>query len=103
MNLDRRALEVLTRMEVVEPTPIQEAAIPELMAGRDVVGQARTGSGKTLAFSLPLLSLCDPELAVPQALILVPTRELASQVARVVDVIAATRRLRAAQIYGGRD
>ncbi len=103
MNLDRRALEVLTRMEVVEPTPIQEAAIPELMAGRDVVGQARTGSGKTLAFSLPLLSLCDPELAVAQALILVPTRELASQVARVVDVIAATRRLRAAQIYGGRD
>jgi ATP-dependent RNA helicase DeaD len=103
MNLDRRALEVLTRMEVVEPTPIQEAAIPALMAGRDVVGQARTGSGKTLAFSLPLLSLCDPELAVPQALILVPTRELASQVARVVDVIAATRRLRAAQIYGGRD
>jgi ATP-dependent RNA helicase DeaD len=103
MNLDRRALEVLTRIEVVEPTPIQEAAIPELMAGRDVVGQARTGSGKTLAFSLPLLSLCDPELAVPQALILVPTRELASQVARVVDIIAATRRLRAAQIYGGRD
>jgi ATP-dependent RNA helicase DeaD len=103
MNLDRRALEVLTRMEVVEPTPIQEASISELMAGRDVVGQARTGSGKTLAFSLPLLSLCDPAIAVPQALILVPTRELASQVARVVDVIAATRKLRAAQIYGGRD
>ncbi len=90
-------------MEVVEPTPIQEAAIPALMAGRDVVGQARTGSGKTLAFSLPLLSLCDPEVSAPQALILVPTRELASQVARVVDVIAATRKLRAAQIYGGRD
>ena len=103
MNLDRRALEVLTRMEVVEPTPIQAASIPELMAGRDVVGQARTGSGKTLAFSLPLLSLCDPEIPSPQALILVPTRELASQVARVVDVIAATRKLRAAQIYGGRD
>jgi ATP-dependent RNA helicase DeaD len=103
MNLDRRALEVLNRMEVVEPTPIQEASIPELMAGRDVVGQARTGSGKTLAFSLPLLSLCDPDIAAPQALILVPTRELASQVARVVDVIAATRKLRAAQIYGGRD
>jgi ATP-dependent RNA helicase DeaD len=103
MNLDRRALEVLTRMEVVEPTPIQEAAIPELMAGRDVVGQARTGSGKTLAFALPLLSLCDPDIAAPQALILVPTRELASQVARVVDIIAVTRKLRAAQIYGGRD
>ncbi|HEX6508959.1 MAG TPA: DEAD/DEAH box helicase [Chloroflexota bacterium] len=103
MNLDARALEALARMEVVEPTPIQAATIPELMAGRDVVGQARTGSGKTLAFSLPLLSLLDPDVAAAQALILVPTRELASQVSRVVDLLAPTRKLRVAQIYGGRD
>lgn len=90
-------------MDVHEPTPIQAAAIPPLMAGRDVVGQARTGSGKTLAFSLPLLSLLDPDLKAPQALILVPTRELASQVARVVDKLTPTRGLRAAQIYGGRN
>lgn len=103
MNLGRAAIEALRHMDVHEPTPIQEAAIPPLMAGRDVVGQARTGSGKTLAFSLPLLTLLDPELKAPQALILVPTRELASQVARVVDKLSPTRGLRAAQIYGGRN
>ena len=103
MDLDRKVVEVLRRMGIETPTPIQEAAIPELLAGRDVVGQARTGSGKTLAFGLPLLSLCDPDLAAPQALVLVPTRELAGQVARVVDSIAPEQGLRAAQIYGGRD
>jgi ATP-dependent RNA helicase DeaD len=103
MNLDPGIVEVLRRMEVVEPTPIQEAAIPALMEGRDVVGQARTGSGKTLAFGLPLLSLCDPAIAAPQAIVLVPTRELAGQVARVIDGIAPRKNLRAAQIYGGRD
>src|SRR5947199_833546 len=90
-------------MDVIEPTPIQEAAIPELMAGHDVVGQARTGSGKTIAFAVPLLTLCDSALAAPQALVLVPTRELAGQVARVVDKLAPSYGLRAAQIYGGRD
>ncbi|MBV9281035.1 MAG: DEAD/DEAH box helicase, partial [Chloroflexi bacterium] len=103
MDLDRRTVEALRRMEIVTPTPIQEAAIPHLLAGRDVVGQARTGSGKTLAFGLPLLSLCDPDLAAPQALILVPTRELAGQVARVIDKLAPIYGLRAAQIYGGRE
>jgi ATP-dependent RNA helicase DeaD len=90
-------------MDVIEPTPIQEAAVPELLAGRDVVGQARTGSGKTIAFALPVLSACDPAIAAPQALILVPTRELAGQVARVIDQLAPAFGIRAAQIYGGRD
>lgn len=90
-------------MDVVEPTPIQAASIPSLIAGRDVVGQARTGSGKTLAFSLPILLTCDASLSAPQALIMVPTRELAGQVARVIDKLAPAKRLRAAQIYGGRD
>src|SRR5947209_8649829 len=103
MNLDRGTVEALRRMDVVDPTPIQEAAIPALIDGRDVVGQARTGSGKTLAFGLPLLSLCDGSIAAPQAIILVPTRELAGQVARVIDKLAPQKNLRAAQIYGGRD
>lgn len=103
LDLDPVAVEALRRMDVTEPTPIQAAAIPELMAGRDVVGQARTGSGKTLAFTLPLMSLCDANLPRPQALILVPTRELASQVGQVVDKLIAPRGVRAAQIYGGRD
>lgn len=103
MDLDSKVVEVLRRMDVVEPTPIQAATIPELIAGRDVVGQARTGSGKTLAFSIPMLTLCDPRIPVAQALVLVPTRELASQVARVIDQLAPVRGLRVAQIYGGRD
>src|SRR5579859_3442903 len=103
LQLDQRTVQTLQRMDVVEPTPIQSAAIPELLTGRDVVGQARTGSGKTLAFGIPLLSLCDRKVSQPQALILVPTRELAGQVARVIDKLAPERGLRAAQIYGGRN
>jgi ATP-dependent RNA helicase DeaD len=103
LGLDQRTVETLRRMDVVDPTPIQEAALPELLAGRDVVGQARTGSGKTLAFALPIMAACDPNLSEPQALILVPTRELAGQVGRVIDQLGPIRGLRAAQIYGGRD
>lgn len=103
LGLDRKVVEALHRMGVDEPTPIQAAAIPELLEGRDVVGQARTGSGKTLAFTLPLLARCDPALAAAQALVLVPTRELVSQVGQVVDRLLAPHGLRAAQIYGGRD
>jgi ATP-dependent RNA helicase DeaD len=103
MDLDPRVVETLRRMDVIEPTPIQEATIPPLMAGHDVVGQARTGSGKTLAFSIPLLSLCDAAVAAPQALVLVPTRELVSQVTQVMDRLAPIKKLRTAQLYGGRD
>jgi ATP-dependent RNA helicase DeaD len=103
LGLDHRIVEALRRMDVVEPTPIQEAAIPPMIEGRDIVGQARTGSGKTLAFGVPLLTLCDGDLAEPQALVLVPTRELAGQVARVVEKLGPARNLRVAQIYGGRD
>ncbi|MFM9046199.1 MAG: DEAD/DEAH box helicase, partial [Cyanobium sp.] len=62
------------------PSPIQKAAIPELLLGRDLVGQARTGTGKTAAFGLPLLERLDPQERRPQALVLTPTRELALQV-----------------------
>jgi ATP-dependent RNA helicase DeaD len=103
LGLDARTVETLRRMDVVDPSPIQAAAIPELLTGRDVVGQARTGSGKTLAFALPIMAACDPNLSEPQALILVPTRELAGQVGRVIDQLGPIRGLRAAQIYGGRD
>jgi ATP-dependent RNA helicase DeaD len=103
LNLDPQLVGALRRIDVTEPSPIQAAAIPEMLAGRDMVGQARTGSGKTLAFTLPLMQLCDPALSEPQALILVPTRELAAQVGRVIDQLGPDRGLRAAQIYGGRD
>lgn len=84
------------------PTPIQERAIPLLLEGRDVVGQARTGSGKTLAFVLPILEQCDWRRPSVQALVLVPTRELAIQVGSVVGGLAPNARLRWTLLYGGR-
>jgi ATP-dependent RNA helicase DeaD len=92
----------LRNLGISEPTPIQAAAIPVLLDGADVVAQAQTGSGKTLAFALPLVERCDPRRAVTQALVLVPTRELAIQIGAVVGPLAASRGLRHTLLYGGR-
>ena len=92
----------ISRMNISDPTPIQEESIPHLLAGRDLIGQARTGSGKTLAFAAPLVEHCDPSVRRVQALVLVPTRELAIQVAGVTDALALPQRLRVALLYGGR-
>ena len=92
----------LARQGIEIPTPIQERAIPPLLAGRDVIGQSRTGSGKTIAFGLPLVERIDPALRQVQALVLVPTRELASQVADVLASLDGGRGLRVAQLIGGR-
>ena len=89
------------RMGISEPTPIQEQAIPHLLAGRDLFGQAQTGSGKTLAFAAPMAELCDPSVRRIQALVLTPTRELAIQVAGVIAGVAS-RGLRVTLLYGGR-
>ena len=89
-------------MGITVPTPIQSQAIPVMLAGEDVVGQARTGSGKTLAFSLPLVERLDPAARGVQALILVPTRELAIQVGDVIEKLARARRLKLTLLYGGR-
>ena len=99
--------EILTAIGAMgyrEPSPIQKAAIPELMLGRDVLGQAQTGTGKTAAFGLPLLAAIDPELRHPQVLVLAPTRELAMQVAEAFNSYAANMpRVRVLAIYGGAD
>ena len=89
-------------MNVSEPTPIQEKSIPHLLAGRDLIGQARTGSGKTLAFAVPLTEQCDPSVRKVQALVLAPTRELAIQLGGVTDALASPQRLRVTLLYGGR-
>ena len=70
------------------PTPIQAAAIPELLAGHDLIGQAQTGTGKTAAFALPLLAQLDFKQREPQVLVLTPTRELAIQVAEAFQTYA---------------
>ncbi len=92
----------ISRMNISNLTPIQEKAIPHLLAGRDLIGQARTGSGKTLAFAVPLAERCDPSVRRIQALVLVPTRELAIQVAGVIQALASPQKLRVTLLYGGR-
>jgi ATP-dependent RNA helicase DeaD len=99
--------ELLQALEAIgyqEPSPIQKAAIPELMLGRDLVGQAQTGTGKTAAFALPMLARLDPDERKPQVLVLAPTRELALQVADAFNSYAAKLNgVRTLAIYGGAD
>ncbi len=101
LGIEPRALANLNSLGIHEPTPIQSKTIPPLLAGRDVVAMAPTGSGKTLAFVLPMIRTIDPNLRAPQALILAPTRELAQQIAGVVDDATRGLGLRCAVIYGG--
>ena len=87
-----------------DPSPIQKAAFPELMLGRDLVGQAQTGTGKTAAFALPLLERLQSGQRTPQALVLAPTRELAMQVAESFKADAAGHpHLKVLAVYGGSD
>ena len=87
-----------------DPSPIQKAAFPELMLGRDLVGQAQTGTGKTAAFALPLLERLQSGQRTPQALVLAPTRELAMQVADSFKAYAAGHpHLKVLAVYGGSD
>ena len=92
----------IARMNISDPTPIQEQSIPPLLEGRDLIGQARTGSGKTLAFAVPLVEQCDATSRQVQALVLVPTRELAIQVGGVVEDLAGSQGLHVTLLYGGR-
>ncbi|MDE3074690.1 MAG: DEAD/DEAH box helicase, partial [Chloroflexota bacterium] len=84
-----------------KPTPIQERAMPVLRSGADLVGQAQTGSGKTAAFGLPIMEALDPGLASVQALVVVPTRELAEQVSGELERLGTYRRIHPASVYGG--
>jgi ATP-dependent RNA helicase DeaD len=97
-------LKALEAIGYLEPSPIQKAAIPELMLGRDLVGQAQTGTGKTAAFALPMLAALDPDQRKPQVLVLAPTRELALQVAEAFNSYAShLPGVRTLAIYGGAD
>jgi len=102
LGVPRRLIDVLARRGVTTPFPIQAATIAEAMAGRDLCGRAPTGSGKTLAFAIPLAAGVGPgSPRRPRALVLVPTRELASQVAAEVRPLAEARRRTVATFYGG--
>jgi ATP-dependent RNA helicase DeaD len=104
LGLDARLLSALTALGYEEPTPIQEQAIPPLLEGRDVLAQAATGTGKTAAFALPILQAIAEEKTKgsgPAALILVPTRELAMQLAEAVHRYGKTIGVRVLPVYGG--
>ncbi|MFF5503716.1 DEAD/DEAH box helicase [Streptomyces roseolus] len=104
LGLPSAVRELLTAQGVVTPFPIQAATLPNALAGRDVLGRGRTGSGKTLAFGLPLLVRLAgrrAEARKPRALVLVPTRELAQQVADALAPYAAALGLRLATVVGG--
>ncbi len=101
LELRPRTRAALSRMGITSPTPIQEQAIPWLSEGRDVIGQAQTGSGKTLAFGIPLVENCTPSAQGVQGLVLVPTRELAIQVASVLEAVAE-HGVVITLLYGGR-
>jgi superfamily II DNA/RNA helicase len=94
----------LIRGDITQPFPIQAAILPDALAGRDILGRGRTGSGKTLAFSIPLvagLTGGHTTAGRPRGLVLVPTRELASQVQAVLRPLAHAARLRVTSIFGG--
>lgn len=88
----------------ISPTPVQAQIIPHMLAGTDVLAQSQTGTGKTAAFALPILSRIDLKGAQPQVLVLAPTRELATQVAKSFETYGnCMQKLRVAAIYGGAD
>jgi ATP-dependent RNA helicase DeaD len=102
LSLSPPMLAALERAEYTDPTPIQAAFIPEVMQGRDVIGQAQTGTGKTAAFLVPFLNRWKPSnLPGPQAIVLAPTRELVVQVAEEAVKLAPSPQCRSLAIYGG--
>jgi superfamily II DNA/RNA helicase len=102
LGVPARLIEVLNKHSIVQPFPIQEATIPDLLSGRDVLGRAPTGSGKTLAFGLPLITRVGKATSRrPRALILAPTRELAEQIARELVPYAKAYGRAVTAVYGG--
>ncbi|HOX53562.1 MAG TPA: DEAD/DEAH box helicase, partial [Fibrobacteria bacterium] len=93
--------EAVAKQGWTAPMLVQRKAIPYLLAGQDLITQSRTGSGKTGAFMIPLVEICEISHPEPQALILVPTRELALQVAREAELIGASKGVRSVVVYGG--
>lgn len=104
LNLQNNRLEILHKLGLTEPTPVQKQAIPEILAGKDVIAKAQTGTGKTLAFLLPILEMLEADSAGIQALILSPTRELAIQIYdELAKLIHPEEEIGTLAVYGGQD
>jgi ATP-dependent RNA helicase DeaD len=104
LGLSDMMLASLERAEYLAPTPVQAGLVPRALAGVDVLGQARTGTGKTAAFAIPILETVQrgKKGTAPQALVLVPTRELAVQVRDEIEKLAHGRRFSCVPVYGGK-
>ena len=101
LGLSPQIQQALDELGFEEPTPIQEQAIPELLGGHDVIGQAQTGTGKTAAFGLPLLQYLDPDNDEVQAVVLTPTRELCIQVTQALRAYAEHLDVEIVAVFGG--
>ncbi len=101
LPISKTTLEALDAMGFEHPTPIQEKAIPVVLQGKDVIGQARTGTGKTAAFGIPFIETFDPAATHVQGLVLAPTRELAIQIGEELERFASNRDLKQICLYGG--
>jgi ATP-dependent RNA helicase DeaD len=101
LGLSPKIQQALDELGFEKPSPIQEQAIPELLAGHDVIGQAQTGTGKTAAFGLPLLQYLDPENDEVQAVVLTPTRELCIQVTQALRSYAEHLDVEIVAVFGG--
>src|SRR5919112_411784 len=101
LRLSEPILRALQDVGYESPSPIQEEAIPPLLEGRDVIGQAQTGTGKTAAFGLPLMEFVDPSDDEVQALVLTPTRELCIQVTQALRAYGARKGIDPVAVFGG--
>jgi len=99
-RLSQETLQAISEMGFEEPTPIQVSAIPLILSGKDIVGQAQTGTGKTAAFGIPIAEKCRRSKK-PFAIILEPTRELAIQVAQEMNKIGRLKSISVLPVYGG--
>ncbi|MHC4378737.1 MAG: DEAD/DEAH box helicase [Planctomycetota bacterium] len=99
--LDERIQRAIANMDIVTPTPVQKLAIGPVLEGKDVIAKAETGTGKTLAFGAPMISKMDVERSTVLGLVLCPTRELAQQVARVLESLALEKGLNVGLLVGG--
>ena len=101
LGLSEPILDALRDVGYESPSPIQEQAIPELLRGHDVIGQAQTGTGKTAAFGLPMIEFVDPSDEDVQALVLTPTRELCIQVTQALRAYGARKGIQPVAVFGG--
>jgi ATP-dependent RNA helicase DeaD len=101
LGLSESTLQALQDVGYEKPSPIQEQAIPPLLAGSDIIGQAQTGSGKTAAFGLPIVEHVDPSEPEVQALVLTPTRELCIQVTQALRTYGSRKGIDVVAVFGG--